>query len=85
MSPGFDKNFDLKRKTDGGEKEEVKESELSRRIKKYLEENRTRKILHMGKLTLSLGDSKRMIQSLRTTYPKYSRRDLASFEAQVMK
>ena len=85
MKPGWDKSLALKRKNQSGKEEEDKESELSKRIKKYLEENRIKVVLHMGKLTLNLGDMEKMVQSLRTTYPKYSRRDLASFKAQVMK
>ena len=59
------------------EGEESKESELSQRIKKYLEENQ---------LTnhCIVDDMERMTQSLRTTYPKYNRRDLASFKTQVV-
>ena len=78
MRPGFHKSLALKRKDQGGE---VEESELGKRIKKYLEENRTKKIIHMGKLTLNLGDMEKMVQSLRTTYPKYR---IPSFKAQVM-
>ena len=81
MRPGFHKSLALKRKNQGGEEEEVNESELGKRIKKYLEENRTKKIIHMGKLTLNLGDMEKMVQSLRTTYPKYR---IPSFKAQVM-
>ena len=49
MRPGFHKSLASERKNQGGEEEEVKESELSKRIKKYLEENK--KIIHIGKLT----------------------------------
>ena len=84
MKPGWDKSLALKRQNQSGKEEEDRESELSKRIKKYLEENRIKVVLHMGKLTLSLDDMERMIQSLCTTYPKYSRRDLASFKAQVV-
>ena len=84
MKPGWDKSLALKQKNQSGKEEEDKESELSKRIKKYLEENRIKVVLHMGKLTLSLDDMERMIQSLCTTYPKYKRRDLASLKAQVV-
>jgi len=83
MKPGRDKSLALKRQNQSGKEEEDRESELSKRIKKYLEENRIKVVLHMGKLTLSLDDMERMIQSLCTTYPKYKRRDLASLKAQV--
>ena len=68
----------------GGEEGEVKDSVLSKRIKKYLEENRIKVVLYMGKRTLSLDDMGRMFQSLCTTYPEYSIRDLASFKVQVL-
>ena len=84
MKPGWDKSLALKRNNQSGKEEEDKESELSKRIKKYLEQNRIKVVLHMGKLTLSLDDMERMIQSLCTTYPKYKRRDLASLKAQVV-
>ena len=70
MRPGIHKSLALQQKNQGGEEEEVNESELSKRIKKYLEENK--KIIHIGKLTLNLGDMEKMVQSFRTTYPKYS-------------
>ena len=78
-----DKSLALKRKNQGGDEEDAKEGELSKRIKNYLEENKVKKVLHRGRLTLNLGDKERMILSLRNTYPKYSKRDLAGFMAQV--
>ena len=78
MGPRCDKRIPVPlRKQKVEEREESKESELSQRIKKYLEENQ---------LTnhCIVDDMERMTQSLRTTYPKYNRRDLASFKTQVV-
>ena len=90
MKPGYDISPSpvLKRRicqtNQGGEEREINESELSKRMKKYLEENRIKVVLNMGKLTLRIDDMERMFQSLCTTHPECSIQDLASFKVQVM-
>ena len=52
----------------------VEESELTKRIKKYLEENKSQKFIDIEKLTLSL----------HATYPDYGRRKQGVFKTQVL-
>ena len=51
----------------------MEDAEMTRRIKKYLEENRSQKFI----------DIERMALSLHTTYPDYGRRKQAVLKAQV--
>ena len=88
VMPGLDESSTSNQRKRGGEEEEevaaedlkrprimVDESELTKRIKKYLEENRNQKFIDIEKLTLSL----------HTSYPDYGRRKQAVFKAQVEK
>lgn len=86
VMPGLDESSTSNQRKRGGEEEEegedlkrprimVEDNELTKRIKKYLEENRNQKFIDIEKLTLSL----------HTSYPDYGRRKQAVFKAQVEK
>ena len=88
VMPGLDESSTSNQRKRGGEEVEeevaehlkrprimVEDNELTTRIKKYLEENRSQKFIDIEKLTLSL----------HTSYPDYGRRKQAVFKTQVEK
>ena len=58
---------------EGVKKARMEETEMTRRIKKYLEENRSQKFIDVDKMSASL----------HATYPDYGRKKQAVFKVQV--